>query len=56
MFMRAHRKQMKYVPSGSSAKEDLDESDGIDFIYYAEMSFLISYYKSRMQVKFKKTI
>jgi len=48
MFMRAHRKKMKYVPSGSGAKESLDESDGIDFIYYAEMSFLIPYYKPRM--------
>jgi len=39
---------MKYVPSGSGAKEDPDENDGIDFIYYPEMSFLIPYYKPRM--------
>jgi len=48
MFIRAHRKQKKYVPSGSDAKEDPDENDGIDFIYYPEMSFLIPYYKPRM--------
>jgi len=39
--------QMKYVPSGSSAKKNPDESDGIDFIY-AKMNFFIPYYKPRM--------
>nr|XP_012235999.1 PREDICTED: uncharacterized protein LOC105680117 [Linepithema humile] len=48
MFVRAHRKRMEYIPSGSGAMEGLDESNGIDFAYYADISFLIPHYKPRM--------
>lgn len=48
MFVRAHRKRMEYIPSGSGAREGPDESKGVDFIYYAEMNFLIPHYKPRM--------
>nr|XP_012230766.1 PREDICTED: uncharacterized protein LOC105677034 [Linepithema humile] len=48
MFVRAHRKRMEYIPSGSGAMEGPDESNGIDFAYYVDMSFLIPHYKPRM--------
>lgn len=45
--MRAHRKRMEYIPSGSCATEYPGESSGIDFVYYAEISFLIPHYKTK---------
>jgi len=48
MFMRAHRKRMEYIPSGSGAREGPNENEGVDFVYYGEMSFLIPHYKPRM--------
>ncbi|CAL1677411.1 unnamed protein product [Lasius platythorax] len=55
MFVRAHRKRMEYIPSGSGARESPDESEGVDFIYYAEMSFLVPHYKPRMTRSNMKT-